>query len=58
MAAERAVELFERLGAAPMLARARQLMDELPPVDASDDAGGDEDSTDDKIDAWFDSLEG
>jgi tetratricopeptide (TPR) repeat protein len=58
VAAERAVVLFEQLGAAPMLARARQLAEELPEVDSAAGAEGDQDVSDDKIDAWFDSLEG
>jgi tetratricopeptide (TPR) repeat protein len=58
VAAERAVVLFEQLGAAPMLARARQLVQELPQVDSAADGSGEQDASDDKIDAWFDSLEG
>jgi tetratricopeptide (TPR) repeat protein len=58
VAAERAVVLFEQLGAAPMLARARQLMEELPEVDSAADGADEQDMSDDKIDAWFDSLEG
>ncbi len=58
VAAERAVVLFEQLGAAPMLARARQLVEELPQVDSAADEAGEQDASDDKIDAWFDSLEG
>lgn len=59
VAIERAIVLFEQLGAAPMLARARQLAEEVPEVDpAAADAAGDEDASEDKIDAWFDSLEG
>jgi len=58
VAAERAVALFEQLGAAPMLARARQLMEELPQVDSAADGDDEQGTSDDKIDAWFDSLEG
>jgi tetratricopeptide (TPR) repeat protein len=58
LAAERAVELFEQLGAAPMLARARQLVEELPEADSAAEAASGDELGDDKIDAWFDSLEG
>ncbi|UCC72417.1 MAG: AAA family ATPase [Gemmatimonadota bacterium] len=58
VAAQRAVELFEQLGAQPMLTRARQLLEELPAVDPAADGAAGQDSSDDKIDAWFDSLEG
>jgi tetratricopeptide (TPR) repeat protein len=59
-AVDRAIELFEKLGAAPMLARARRMLSQLPEADeleASSDGGGDE-IDDDKIDAWFDGLDG
>jgi tetratricopeptide (TPR) repeat protein len=56
-AAGRAVELFEKLGAAPMLARARQRLAELPEVeDESGEPGAEIDI--DKVDRWFDGLEG
>jgi tetratricopeptide (TPR) repeat protein len=56
-AAERAVELFARLGAEPMLKRAKQLRDTLPTPEAlaeEGEWGGEEDQTDD----WFRSFEG
>ncbi|MEE9133137.1 MAG: AAA family ATPase [Gemmatimonadota bacterium] len=59
-AVERAVELFTKLGAAPMLRRAQQFRDALPMVEAladepeSEPTGIDED----QVDKWFDSFEG
>ncbi len=55
-AAERAVQLFGRLGATPMLRRARELRDELPPGEYLD-AAGDSGIDDAGIDKWFDSYE-
>jgi tetratricopeptide (TPR) repeat protein len=57
-AAERAVELFAKVGAAPMLTRAQQWLDELPVVapETEETSGGEIDE--DKLDKWFDSLEG
>lgn len=60
-AVARAVELFEKLGATPMLTRARQLSDDLlasadarrDGSDESEESGIDEK----KIDSWFDGLE-
>ncbi|NIR42512.1 MAG: AAA family ATPase [Gemmatimonadetes bacterium] len=60
-AVERAIELFGKLGAAPMAARARRLSSQLPeadPLEADAGGGGEDDIDDDKIDAWFDSLDG
>ncbi len=57
-AAERAVELFEKLGAAPMLGRARQLLSELPGDSAEIQSASNGDMDEEKIDDWFDSLEG
>jgi tetratricopeptide (TPR) repeat protein len=56
-AAERAVELFGRLGAEPMLKRARRLIDRLPevPPASTESPGGGIDE--DKIDQWFEGLE-
>ncbi|UCF21384.1 MAG: AAA family ATPase [Gemmatimonadota bacterium] len=61
-AAERAVELFAKLGADPMLGRASKLLSELP-AGASDDSEpvkgklGEEKAAD-ELDKWFDSLGG
>jgi tetratricopeptide (TPR) repeat protein len=61
-AVTRAIELFEKLGATPMLSRARQLSEGLSPSGVETPEGGDsseEDEVDEKsIDSWFDSLEG
>jgi tetratricopeptide (TPR) repeat protein len=57
-AAERSIELFDRLGAAPMLARAKQLLDELPEVESLASDAGSGEIDEDKIDSWFDSLDG
>lgn len=56
-AAERAVELFGRLGAEPMLRRARRLLDmlpEAPPASREPPADG---IDEDRIDQWFEGLE-
>ncbi len=55
-AAERAVQLFGKLGAKPMLRRARELRDELPPEDYLEEAA-EGDIDDSAIDKWFESLE-
>ncbi|KPK56593.1 MAG: hypothetical protein AMS21_12615 [Gemmatimonas sp. SG8_38_2] len=57
-AAERAVDLFAKLGAAPMLKRAQQLRDALPTVEALADEPEPSRIDEDKIDDWFDSFEG
>ncbi len=54
-AAERAVQLFGRLGANPMLRRARELRDEMPPEEYLDEAADATDSA--GIDKWFESYE-
>ncbi len=56
--AERAVELFEKLGAIPMLERARQLLTILPTADDLADRPKGGSSDEEKIDKWFESLEG
>lgn len=57
-AAQRAVELFTKLAAAPMLTRAQRWLDEFPVVapETDETSGGEIDE--DKLDKWFDSLEG
>jgi tetratricopeptide (TPR) repeat protein len=57
-AVERAVELFEKLGAAPMVDKAKKMLAQLPEAEAkgSEPSGGQE-IADDKIDAWFDSMD-
>lgn len=62
-AVARAVELFEKLGATPMLTRAKQLSDSLFSSDEeTHEAEGDESEEDgvdeESIDNWFDGLEG
>ena len=57
-AAERSIELFDKLGAAPMLARAKQLLDELPEVESLASDAGSSEMDEDKMDSWFDSLDG
>jgi tetratricopeptide (TPR) repeat protein len=60
-AAERAEEIFSKLAAKPMLNRARELLNTLPADAAAGEpqgADGDGDLDDEKLDKWFDSLEG
>ncbi len=61
-AAERAVELFAKLGADPMLERARKLLGELPSRAGGDSGPGSpkpgEEKAADELDSWFDSLGG
>ncbi len=59
-AAERAHEIFEKLGAAPMLSRSKELLSTLPAdASAAEQQNGDDDEfSEDKLDSWFDSLEG
>jgi tetratricopeptide (TPR) repeat protein len=57
-AVERAVELFAKLGANPMLKRAQQFRDGLPPAEALADEAEQAEVDEDRIDDWFDSLEG
>ena len=59
LAVERAVELFEKLGAAPMVGKAKKMLARLPEAEAEatgSEPGGQE-IADDKIDAWFDSMD-
>jgi len=55
-AAERAVDLFAKLGAVPMLRRAELLRDTLPTVDVLADEPESDEIDDDKIDSFFDSF--
>jgi hypothetical protein len=57
-AAERAVELFARLGAEPMLKRAQQLRDTLPTAETLGDDAEWSGIEDDQSDDWFSSFEG
>jgi hypothetical protein len=57
-AVERAVELFEKLGAQPMLARAQKLLAEMPEAAPGGDGGATDGIDEEKLDSWFDSLEG
>jgi len=57
-AAERAVSLFTKLGATPMLRRAEQLRDTLPTVEMLADEPESDGIDDDQIDSFFDSFEG
>lgn len=57
-AAERAVELFTKLGAAPMLTRAQSWLDELPDFAPGTEEPSEDEVDEDKLDKWFDSLEG
>ncbi len=57
-AVERAIELFEKLGAGPMLNRAREMLSELPMADAAAGTSESSEIEEDKIDKWFDSLDG
>ncbi len=58
-AAERAIQLFSELGAHPMLGRAQRLLAELPASASTAEEQADEDEvTDEKLDKWFDSIDG
>jgi tetratricopeptide (TPR) repeat protein len=59
LAVERAVELFEKLGAEPMAANARRLLGEMPEVEVTEPVNnGGEEIDEEKLDAWFDSIDG
>lgn len=57
-AAERAVELFEQLGAVPMLTRARRLREDLVASGVEGGSSGSGGIDDNRIDEWFENLEG